>query len=85
MFRTNLDTVPARALVRDKTCVQRLMGSNQRTRRRWEANIKMVHVDVWYEGVDSVHVLQSRDQWRAFVQTVMNLQVQKKKMYFSII
>ena len=53
--------------MRDKTCVQRLKGRNRRTRRRWGANIKMGHVDIWYEGVDSVHVLQNRDQWWDFV------------------
>jgi hypothetical protein len=65
-------------------CVRRLKGRNLRPRRRWEDNIKMGHAYVWYEGVGSVRVLQNREQWRAFVKTLMKLQVQQEKMHFSI-
>jgi hypothetical protein len=28
-----------------------------------------------FEGVDWIHMIQDRDQWRAFVKTVMELRV----------
>jgi hypothetical protein len=47
----------------------------RRPKRRWEDNIKMdlTRIRVAVCGLDSV--VQDRDQWRAFVNTVMNLQV----------
>jgi hypothetical protein len=42
---------------------------------RWEDNIRM---DLWeteWEDVGWMHLVQDRDQWRADVDTVMNLQV----------
>jgi len=47
----------------------------QRYRRRWEDNIKMDLQNMRYEGLDFIHLTQSRDQWRAVVNTVMNLRV----------
>jgi hypothetical protein len=44
-------------------------------RRRWEDNIRMNLREVWWEGVDWMHLAQYRDQWRAVVNTVMNLRV----------
>jgi hypothetical protein len=38
--------------------------------RGWEDNIKMDLGDV-----DSIHLAQDRDRWRALVNTVMNLRV----------
>jgi hypothetical protein len=38
---------------------------NESDRKRWES-------------VDSIHVAQDREQWRALVNTVMNLRVQRK-------
>jgi hypothetical protein len=29
----------------------------------------------WWEGVDQIHLDQDRDQWQAFMNMVMNLQV----------
>jgi hypothetical protein len=40
----------------------------ERPRRRWVDNIKM-------DGVDWIELAQDRDQWRALVNTVMNLRV----------
>jgi hypothetical protein len=46
-----------------------------RPRRRWVGNIKMdVRVIEW-DGMDWIDLAQNRDQWRALVNTVMNLRV----------
>jgi hypothetical protein len=34
-----------------------------RTRCRWEDNIKMDLREVWFGGVDLIHVVQGRDQF----------------------
>jgi hypothetical protein len=47
----------------------------KRTRRRWENNIKMDLREIGRGGVDWVDLAQDRDQWREFVNTVMNLWV----------
>jgi hypothetical protein len=46
-----------------------------RTRRRWEINIRMDLGETGWEVVDWTHLAQYGDQWRAFVNTVMNLRV----------
>jgi hypothetical protein len=43
--------------------------------RRWEDNIKMDPREVGSDGANWIRVLQDRVQWRAFVNTVMNLRV----------
>jgi hypothetical protein len=43
-----------------------------RRRRRWKDNIKM---DLREIGRGSIDLAQDRDQWRALVNTVMNLRV----------
>jgi len=48
---------------------QRTLGP----RRSWEDNIKMYLRKVEWEAVDWIHLAQERDQWRAVVNTVMNL------------
>jgi hypothetical protein len=51
-------------------------GPLGRPRRRWIHNIKMDLREIgWDEGVDWIELAQDRDQWRALVKTVMNLQV----------
>jgi hypothetical protein len=42
---------------------------------RWVDNIKMDPREIRWDGMDWIDVAQDRDQWRAFVNTVMNLQV----------
>jgi hypothetical protein len=46
-----------------------------RSRRRWEDNIKMDLREVGWCGVDWIDLAEDRDQWMAFVNTVMNLRV----------
>jgi hypothetical protein len=31
--------------------------------------------EIWWKGVDWIHLAQDRDQWQALVNTVMNLGV----------
>jgi hypothetical protein len=46
-----------------------------RPRCRWEDNIKMDLWEIWFGGVDWIHLAQDRDIWLALVNTVMNLVV----------
>jgi hypothetical protein len=46
-----------------------------RPRRRWVDNIKMDLREIGWDGMDWIDVAQDRDQWRALVNTVMNLWV----------
>jgi hypothetical protein len=46
-----------------------------RPRRRWVHNIKMDLREIRWDGMDWIHLAQHRDQWRALVNTVMNLRV----------
>jgi len=45
-----------------------------RRRCRWEDNMRLDLREIWWEGVDWIHLDQDRDQWQALVNTVMNLQ-----------
>jgi hypothetical protein len=42
---------------------------------RVAANIKMDLREIGWDGVDWIELAQDRDQWRALVNTVMNLRV----------
>jgi hypothetical protein len=46
-----------------------------RPRRRWVDNIKMDLRETEWDGMDWIYLAQDRDQWRAPVNTVMNLRV----------
>jgi hypothetical protein len=46
-----------------------------RPRRRWVNNIKMDLREVGWDGMDWIDLAQDRDEWRALVNTVMNLGV----------
>jgi hypothetical protein len=46
-----------------------------RPRHRWEYNIKMDLKEIGWSVMDWIHLAQDRDQWRALVNMVMNLQV----------
>jgi hypothetical protein len=47
-----------------------------RPRRRWKDNIKMDLREIGMDGANWIRLAQDRVQWRAFVNTVMNLRVQ---------
>jgi len=42
---------------------------------RWVGSIKTDIGEIGWEGVDWMHLAQDRDQWRAPVNTVLNLRV----------
>jgi hypothetical protein len=44
-------------------------------RRRWVDNIKMDLRGIGWSGMDWIDLAQDRDQWRAFVNMVMNFRV----------
>ena len=46
-----------------------------RPRRRWEDNIKMDLREVCCDPGEWIDLAEDRDQWRAYVRTVMNLRV----------
>jgi hypothetical protein len=46
-----------------------------RSRRRWVDNIKMDLREIGGDGIDWIDLIQDRDQWRALVNTVMDLRV----------
>jgi hypothetical protein len=43
--------------------------------RRWVNNIKMDLREIGFDGMIWIDVIHDRDQWRALVNTVMNLRV----------
>jgi hypothetical protein len=43
--------------------------------RRWVDNIKMDLREIGWDGTDWTDLAQGKDQWRALVNTVMNLRV----------
>jgi hypothetical protein len=47
----------------------------ERPRRRGEDNIKMDLREIGIDGMNWIRLAQDRVQWRAFVNTVMNLRV----------
>jgi hypothetical protein len=46
-----------------------------RRRRRWVDNIKMDLREIGWDDIDWIDLAQDRDQWRALVNTVINLRV----------
>jgi hypothetical protein len=46
-----------------------------RPRHGWADNIKMDLREIGWDGMDLIDLAQDRYQWRALVNTVMNLQV----------
>jgi hypothetical protein len=46
-----------------------------RPRSRWADNIKMDLTEIGWDGIDWIDLPQDMDQWRALVNTVINLRV----------
>jgi hypothetical protein len=46
-----------------------------RSRRRWVDNIKIDLRETGWDGMVWIDLAENRDQWRALVNTVMNLRV----------
>jgi hypothetical protein len=46
-----------------------------RLRRRWVDNIKIDVKVIGWDGMDWIDLAEDRDQWRALVNTVMNLRI----------
>jgi hypothetical protein len=46
-----------------------------RPRRRWVDNIKMDRGEIAWDFMDWIDLAQDREQWKALVNTVMNLRV----------
>jgi hypothetical protein len=46
-----------------------------RPRRRWVDNIKIDLIEIEWDDMDWIDLAQNRDQWRALVNTVMNIRV----------
>jgi hypothetical protein len=46
-----------------------------RPRRGWEENIKMDLREIGWGSMDWIDLAQDMEQWRALVNTVMNIQV----------
>jgi hypothetical protein len=51
---------------------KKLLG---RAKLRWVNNIKMDLREIGWDSMDWIDLAQDRDQWRALVNTVMNLRV----------
>jgi hypothetical protein len=49
--------------------------TTRRPRRRWEDNIRMELREIEWGGIDWIDLAQDMDQWRALVNTAMNLRV----------
>jgi hypothetical protein len=54
-----------------------------RSRHRWVDNIKMDLREIGWVGMDWIKLAQDRDQWRALVNTVMNLRGSLKLLGIS--
>jgi hypothetical protein len=54
---------------------QKLKRPLGRPRRRWVDNIKMDLREIGWDDMNWIDLAEDGDQWRALVNTVMNLQV----------
>jgi hypothetical protein len=66
-------------MVEKRNAYRILVGKLERKRplgrHRWEDNIRMDLREIGWGGMDLIDLAQDRDQWRALVNTVMNLWV----------
>jgi hypothetical protein len=54
-----------------------------RPRRRWVDNIKIYLKELGWYSMNWIYLAQDRDQWRALVNTVMNLRFPQNAIKFS--
>jgi hypothetical protein len=47
----------------------------RRSRRRWEDSIKIELIKIIRDGLECIDLAKDMDQWRALMNTVVNLQV----------
>jgi hypothetical protein len=77
MFTDKKEKTPSEILYlkpgQHKECVYRLGTECTSIRRRWEDSIKMDLREIGIDGTNGFQLAQDRVQWRAFVNTVMNL------------
>jgi hypothetical protein len=69
--RTNVDKRNVYRILVGKPEGKRPLG---RPRLTWVGNIK-IYLKIGWEGMDWIDLAQDRDQWRALVNTIMNLRV----------
>jgi hypothetical protein len=68
-------------MVAKRTAYRILVGKPEqkillgRYRRRWEDNIKMTLREIGESGMDWTNLAHDRNQWRALVNTAVNLRV----------
>jgi hypothetical protein len=65
-------SISAYTIFVEKPKGKRQIGS---LRRMWEDNIKLNLIEIEWDGAAQADLAQDRDQWRALVNTVMNLRV----------
>jgi hypothetical protein len=53
-----------------------------RMRHKWEDDIKIDVREIWFGGVDWVHLVQDMGWWPALMNTVMNLRVPQNAKNF---
>jgi hypothetical protein len=59
----------------NKLKIQMAVTSLGRFRHRQDNNIKMELKEIAWQTVNLIHLVEDRDQWRALVNTVMNLRI----------
>jgi hypothetical protein len=52
-------------------------------RRRWEDNNKMDLGEIGIDGANWIWLTQDRVQWRAFLNTVVNLRIPQERIFFD--
>jgi hypothetical protein len=62
-------------LVEKRHAYRIFVGKPKGKRRRWMDNIKMDLREIGWGDVDWIYLVHNRDQWRAVVNTVMNIRV----------
>jgi hypothetical protein len=57
----------------EKNACRILVGKSEGPRCRWEDNTEMDFREMGWGGMDWIDLAQTRDQWRALVNTAKNL------------